>query len=1385
MRKILFLLLMMCCSVGLTAQTKFKQLGETGEKTPSPSRTVLTGFTKQSIGLYKHNRAQIIKSAQRVKNANIPADKAEIILEAHDVLGYGTIGYQMLLDEKHNTYGKLFDGDSYEYDSNSYDAFKYKIPENAEALLDTEAVIVDGEGTVLIPEGTYDYMITCPFPNEGISFAKGEFGRFDDFYFKGGYTYRFIITLESGDMGMEDVAVPYTDVDAAVVAVTLPASSMNLTATETVSVKIANRGTSAISGFPICYQLNGGNPVQETYTGTIAAGATADYTFNTKADLSAEKLYTIKAYTSLAGDLIPYNDAKEGKCRHIGPAPLPYTYDFSSQEDFPFDWTVINANDDYCYWQYNDWDTHSGEPGAAYCPSYNPENDDYLLSSPILLESGDNHIIFYVKAASADMPELLDVRYGNTTNVESMTIIGDYTIKNNDWLLKAINFKVAQSGVYYFAFHLKTVDGASLYLDDILIDRGVYATNPDIAIEKILLPYSNCDLSDQSQIGVRLINNGTGPAESIDLTYTVNNKAPVKQTFAEGLEADATKSFYFDTPADFLDLGKYDVTVKAQTGNNADEQTASVEHYAPITEFPAVTDFYLNEGIEGNWAPMSENAWRYEAFGGCYSCVKGGVENGLLSRCFTFNRPFRVKIAYKGGLFYTPSALYIAYGKPGTDVSTWTKVYENKEISGEVETEFSVTPEEPGNYSIAIVDISEDANTLVSLYQLTVSEVYEHDIRITDAASPLAPYTPVNHVNKKGTYTIGVENRGTAQLTGVKVSVNKGATRLFTSEAVSTLGVSATNTLSAHGTLPAMKIGDSLADLSIKAEMNETDSYMEDNTWMLPEMHVTDTIFATEQTTEFIMGTGLSGQTAYFGNIYTLAETDTLTSLTVGLAQDDYYIPVNMGVAVYSLKADGKTIDKELYSKTFEREGKGGLRNISFTPRILEPGKYYFEVRQLSMNNIGLAYEPGGNSSFYQNVNGALYLMAGYGNIVVRANFGHNAKAYRKNVAVTEITKPVKTKALFSSVETVEAIVENTGMEAASGITVRCQTKGVDKTVTLDLESYSKKTVTFEGVDLSVPGEYTLTVSATVAGDENPGDNTVTRVLTSITEANPYSLDFESCDDFDTGREFNPRWWTVNRLGLPTNAWWQFDYPHNEEPVGFIAYNIEATTPPMTADFNVPGFFPHSGKRFGAAFVPAYISSDEIYASDTWLISPKLKLDTPSSLELYVKTHKLESRDSKLERYKLYVSDTDDNFDSFRLIGGEREAPEDWTKVTVDLSAYDHKEIYVALQYISRTIEGVVMMVDDILVKSGAVGIDNTENTADVQLSVTDGMLSVTSGSPIIGIRFYNISGQQLYDSGTIGTDYYRIPLTAYPAGVYMARVQTDKGTKTLKFVVK
>ena len=91
-----------------------------------------------------------------------------------------------------------------------------------------------------------------------------------------------------------------------------------------------------------------------------------------------------------------------------------------------------------------------------------------------------------------------------------------------------------------------------------------------------------------------------------------------------------------------------------------------------------------------------------------------------------------------------------------------------------------------------------------------------------------------------------------------------------------------------------------------------------------------------------------------------------------------------------------------------------------------------------------------------------------------------------------------------------------------------------------------------------------------------------------------------------------------------------------------------------------------------------------------------MQLSTNSTLELYVKTRILEFIDAKLEQYRLLISDTDDNFDSFVVLGDDvREAPVDWTKVEVDLCAYDNKQVYVAIQYIGEYLNNVVLMVDD------------------------------------------------------------------------------------------
>ena len=82
-----------------------------------------------------------------------------------------------------------------------------------------------------------------------------------------------------------------------------------LTATEDVEITIRNFGSNDITNPEVQYILDGGSAVVENYAGTIAAGATASYTFATQGDFSAAGNHTIVARTNLAGDSNPGNDA--------------------------------------------------------------------------------------------------------------------------------------------------------------------------------------------------------------------------------------------------------------------------------------------------------------------------------------------------------------------------------------------------------------------------------------------------------------------------------------------------------------------------------------------------------------------------------------------------------------------------------------------------------------------------------------------------------------------------------------------------------------------------------------------------------------------------------------------------------------------------------------------------------------------------------------------------------------------------------------------------------------------------------------------------------------------------------------------------------------------
>ncbi len=1390
MKKQLFIAIAIC--VAIQSYGQVNTFGSFGENRMAQRKERVAPHSPEAYQLLEYAVTQQSKYGQVKGKQNIDADKAEIILEAHNVWGAADMGYQMILDADHTAYGTIF----YEFSGafyGTYDDFEYKIPTNADASATSKNFVKDGAVSIEIPAGVYDFAILLPNWEE-LAFAKGEFAKYDDFEFKGGCSYRFLVNMRMGDEGYsQDFVDLYTDVDAALTALVLPPNSMDMTNAEDIKVTIANNGKNEITGYSVSYQVDDNAVVTETVTEAIASGAKLDYTFTTKADLSAEKIYNVKAWVTLDGDMLAGNDTITGKCKHIGVAPTPYIYSFSAagKDAFVSDWTVIDGNGDNTTWYYNEWNAGvSGDMGTANCGGAwqgDMTSNDWLISSPISLKAGANHIIFYTKCINSETTELLEVLVGTSTETAEMTVVGDYQVNYDVWTKKVINFTVEADGTYYIAFHNKSVSGLNVFVDEITVDTGEFLVSPELKVAKVLLPYSNCDLSDQSKVGAIIRNEGTGTSSTFTLIYSINGDAntAVSQEFTLAIEPAAQDTVYFDTPADFAEVGEYEVLVEVKTGAEVEHANMGVVNNFEPLALPVTTDFTVADEYKNVWTELSEGMWQFDSnFSEFGSTGYTGIEAGLLSRCIHLEGPARLLLAIAGGGMYDYPGYYVAFGKAGADPATYEVLYRNDNLRQVEQIEIYAPVTTPDDYSFIIVPTVDHSS--IKIYQTVISAVLDYDIRLDNVSVSVSSYTPADQVKGVGVYEATVINRGLAAMKGVKTSLYHGETLLGTTEQGVDIEPNDTAVVVVKAQLPELAVGETIK-LSMQVIGETTDEYMDDNTYTLPTVNVTEAQRSTENLNDFYNGTGAYGSQLFVGNVYYLAEPDTLTSVTIGFSNsDDVTIAnYNIGAAVYSLKEDGKTIDRVWFEKTFKR-GNGGLVEINTDPIYLPAGKYYIEVQQLETQNMGLGCDPDSESLFcYQNNNGVLTEVLGMA-LAVRANFASGQAVYEKDAQVVDFVAPAKRSALYSSDETFSVLVKNNGIQAGA-FTVTLNVAGIEKTAQVEMLSYETRVVDFENFDLYTAGDYLAVATVTMEGDMNPDNDKLEVTFVAREEANPYVMDFESCDDFDAaGDIFNPRWRTVDRAGIETDYYWQYNYPHRGEPVGFIAFNPDLTVPSMTEN-EFEGFIPHSGDRFGAAFNVGY--NNDIVEADTWLISPKLSLGDESSLELFVRGRFNEYGNSSGELYRILISETDDNFESFVVLGDDvRTAPYEWTKVEIDLADYNNKDVYVAIQYISTMGNGLVaLMVDDIHVKSTIASVDAIDANKEINVwyNKVEEMLSVTSPAGINRIEVYNIQGQTVYTATVGERDVYRFSVSGFAAGVYVAKVYTETGCATRKLMVK
>jgi hypothetical protein len=132
----------------------------------------------------------------------------------------------------------------------------------------------------------------------------------------GSLTFSFHKYSGMADSGWEATISCYTPqpYDAGVSQILSPLKGSTTAAA--VKVRIKNYGVNPLTSIPAAYKLNGGTAVTQTFTGNIAPGETADFTFTTPVDVSAYRSHTLEAYTLMPNDGDENNNAASVSFTH-------------------------------------------------------------------------------------------------------------------------------------------------------------------------------------------------------------------------------------------------------------------------------------------------------------------------------------------------------------------------------------------------------------------------------------------------------------------------------------------------------------------------------------------------------------------------------------------------------------------------------------------------------------------------------------------------------------------------------------------------------------------------------------------------------------------------------------------------------------------------------------------------------------------------------------------------------------------------------------------------------------------------------------------------------------------------------------------------------------
>lgn len=269
-----------------------------------------------------------------------------------------------------------------------------------------------------------------------------------------------------------------------------------------VSATVANNGLTDQTDFTISYQLSGQSLVEEIFTGTLAAGATVDYTFATALDITENGDYTLEVAASAAGDEFLSNDALDiNFFVQTSPEAVPFTEDFETS-GFPSSaWDILNPDEQ------DTWEeiTITGSEGGATTTgfvnnfSYNGGGSEDSIETIVYELSGNNPVLRFDLAKtqfSETFSDALRVDISTDCGATFTTIyekeglelstLPDFVTANwgptsaNDWRTEEVDLSAFQGATALFRIVNISGFGNNTFVDNINVESSLSVADNEL-----------------------------------------------------------------------------------------------------------------------------------------------------------------------------------------------------------------------------------------------------------------------------------------------------------------------------------------------------------------------------------------------------------------------------------------------------------------------------------------------------------------------------------------------------------------------------------------------------------------------------------------------------------------------------------------------------------------------------------------------------------------------------------------------------------------------------------------------------------------------------------------------------------------------------------------